>query len=334
MKEKVFVFKEIESTKGIYINLKGEERMVFPYELFNVLWNCNEKRNLSKDTEAKFQIFQKEVWGYYFDSKNGYYSECYNRDIFVNSAIKSLKDLCVFIQKEETSIYNNIRIPHSERLMEGLNNLLLPKNYSQVFRKEIKVEYFHFEFVEEYSCDSGFELAIGDRSYRSCLSDWSNDFNLIRYELEGFTMFEFPRPLSIHFEDSSNTIEIEKTSLYENDNKEDIVKVTFMPDSFVGGPIIFGWCNLRQVLRSLYLGFLRLFIADSRWFNDGTEAYDWDVFRLASYNKIQSCIIEDYIFGISERVDNYRSRQRIINSVNEMTADFKTLELKLNSILL
>ena len=333
MKEKVFVFKEIESIKGIYINLKGEERMVFPYELFKILWNCNERRNLSKGVEARFQIFQKEVWGYYFDDKNGHFGECYNRDFFINSAIQSLKDLCVSIQREET-VYCNIRIPHSERLMEGLNNLVVPKNYSQVFRKEIKVEDFHFEFIEEYSCDSGFELAIGDRTYRSCLSDWSNDLNLIRYELEGFTMFKFPRPLSIHFDDSPNVIEIKWTSLYESDNKESIVKVTIVPDTFVGGPVIFGWCNLRLVLRSLYLEFLRLFITDTKWFDDGTDAYYWDVFRLASYNKIQSCIIEDYIFGISEREDNYRSRQRIINSVNEMTADFETLEQKLNSILL
>lgn len=333
MKEKVFEFKEIESIKGIFINLKGEERMVFPYELLKLLWNCDERRNLSKDTEAKFQIFQEKVWGYYFDDKNGHYGECYVRDVFINSAIQSLKDLCVSIQKEET-VYYNIRIPHSERLMEGLNNLVVPKNYSHVFRKEIKVEDFHFEFVEEYSCDSGFELAIGNRTYRSCLSDWSNDFNLIRYELEGFAMSNFPCLLSIHFEDSPNIIEIKRILLHENDNKEDIVKVTFVPDSFVGGPVIFGWCNLRQVIRSLYLGFLRLFIVDTKWFDDGTEAYDWDVFRLASYNKIQSCIIEDYIFGISEREDNYRSRQRIINSVNEMTADFETLEQKLNSILL
>ena len=120
----------------------------------------------------------------------------------------------------------------------------------------------------------------------------------------------------------------------ESDNKEDIVKVTFVPDSFVGGPIIFGWCNLRQALRSLYLGFLRLFIADTKWFDDETEAYDWDVFRLASYNKIQSCIVENYILGIVEIEHTYHTRQRIVNSVDEMMADFKVLEKKLNSIAL
>ena len=218
--------------------------------------------------------------------------------------------------------------------MEGLNNIVAPKNYSQIFRNEIKVEDFHFEFVEEYSCDSSFELAIGDRSYRSCLSDWSNDFNLIRYELEGFTMLNFSCSLSIHFEDTPNTIEIKRTSLYENENKEDIVKITFMPDSYVGGPIIFGWCNLRQALRSLYLGFLRLFISDSTWFDDGMEIYDWNIFRLACYNKIQSCIVEDYISGITEMEHAYRTRQRIVKSVDEMMTDFKELEHKLNSITL
>lgn len=330
MENMIFEIKEVDSKTGIYITINNIERLVYPYELFNALWDCYEKRYICGTVEAKFQILTTEVWGYYFDTNKGYLEICYNRGEFINSAIQSLRDLCDFILNDKEVAYNNIRISHAESLLDGLNNLVIPRNYSQVFQNEIKVEEFYFDFIEGYSSDIGFELKIGSRSYRSYLTDWDNDFNVIRYELEGFIIpFYNINSLNINCDTSVNKITVEKKLIHGDSKSKGIVKVTFFPDLYVGGPIICGWCNIHQILRSIYIAFLRLFTTECNSFDIEVPEHSWNKFRVASYNKIQSCIIENYLLGVQEDEWGYSNRQRIVNNIEEMIADFKALEQKL-----
>ena len=71
-------------------------------------------------------------------------------------------------------------------------------------------------------------------------------------------------------------------------------------------------------------------ITPSSLFNEYEYAmYSWDDFRLATYNKLQSCVIENYVQGIVESESQSYPRQRWMSSVKEMEKDFAELCEKL-----
>ena len=98
----------------------------------------------------------------------------------------------------------------------------------------------------------------------------------------------------------------------------------FIPDEFHKEPNRYGWCEPCQLITSLYLGLLGLCIKNTDWF-DGDYPGNWNNFRLATYNKLQSCVIENYIKGVEEDDFRYHPRQRVIKSVEEMLVDYDNL---------
>ena len=334
-KEGIFSYKHVNGQGTICMQLHGKERMVYPYELYRALWDGNERVKLCQGVEARFMKFASEIEGIYMDDGCGRYRESYKPTDFVDSAIEALQALCVDVCSfNQTRYGDNIRAGHAERMLEGLLSGILERRSMQIFADDIMVEDFGFDFVEEYDCDTGFILRIGGREYRSCMSDWSNNLDLIRHEMERLTIEKNDDKcqLRIHFEDSPNTLQMEHRVIHGNNRYADLAKVTITPDEYVGGPILFGWCKKRQVLKALYQGFLRLFIRESKAFEHDEYCRSWNEFRLAAYNKLQSCIIEDYLMGVENDDLIYRPRQRIVHTVAEMKADYAALVEKLNSI--
>jgi hypothetical protein len=167
------------------------------------------------------------------------------------------------------------------------------------------------------------------------MTDWSNSYDLIRHEMERFAMEGHDgdkRTLKINREDSPGTIEIRHCTIHGNGRYNDVAKVTFTPDTFVGGPILFGWCKQQQVLKALYLGMLGLFVRESKRYDRSVHGASWNEYRLTAYNKLQSCIVEDYLMGTDADDLIYRQRQRIVHTVAEMKADYATLMERLSSI--
>ena len=297
MRTSIFRYISLDNTnsKGIYINLKGKEHLVNPYILYSKLWNCDKRERLCKDIEAGYQILSNEVCGGYFDDGIGYYRECYDRESFIESAIISLRQMCQDVFNDIPNEYPEyfMREAHAERLINGLDSLKIPRNYSQIFSSDINVEDFYFSFIEEYSCDSGFSIGFGDRFYRSCFSDWSNDLALIRHDLEGIIMRK-GGSLELNFEDSPNIIDIQ--SIYIHDTKDNsLARVTLYPDTFVGGPFFFGYFKFHQVIKQIYEGFIGLFEADSNWFENEDIDEDWETYRLRMLAIFKSEIIENYL---------------------------------------
>ena len=140
---------------------------------------------------------------------------------------------------------------------------------------------------------TGFVIGFGDRLYRSCFSDWSNEFEILRHELEGLVVHGGGK-VELHFEDDPNVIEVRGRYLHDTRDSS-CVEVTFKPDGFVGGPILFGFCKSKEVVEKLYYGFMDLFSRDTSWFDDGHEGVTWDEFRTIAIAKLKSQIVEDYL---------------------------------------
>ena len=214
----------------------------------------------------------------------------------------------------------------------GLRNLIIPKNYFQIMEDEVKVERFSFDFVEPYDCDTQFVLKIGERTYKSYISEGETNFNHIRSSIENLLEKNDKKgKLELYFEDSPTIIRLNKLNVYNSDYRivnNNIIKVTLIPNEFVHEPNIYAWCDFRQLLSALYLGLLSICVRETDRFDDYKE--DWRDFRLATYNKLQSCVIENYINGIKEDDFTYMPRQRLINSVEEMMEDYNNLKKTLS----
>lgn len=312
---------------AIWFMPKKKEVCIFPLELYAILWECDKELCISHGIKARFQIFSQEVFGYYFDDSCGAYQIEYDRDAFINSAIKALKDLCYYVIKNGVCYYRNFTVETAEALLLGIDNLSIPRNYSQIFFNEICIEDFSFRFIEPYSGDTAYKIIIGNRSYVSNLSDWTTDFNQLRNELESFVLSAWSKnEVHLHFEDSPTILRLESRILFPtNVVHSETVRLTIIPDEFSKYPIVFGWCRPRQVIRAIYLGLLELFTTDTDRFEDGFGGI-WEEFRLRAYNQVQSCIIENYINEKAELEQVYLYRNRIVHSVEEMLFDFKSLQ--------
>ena len=321
---------------AIWFQIQEKEVFIFPLALYDILWICDKEHRLSKEITVSFQIFPNEVVGYYYDDSRGTYQIEHDRNAFIDSAFKALKDLCNYVIKNGTCIYHDFTAETAECMLLGLDYLNIPKNYSQIFFNEISIEDFSFRFIEPYSCDTAYEIRIGRRSYISNISDWTTDFNQLRNEMESFALSASTKAeIHLYFEDLPTILHLETRNLFPvNIKHPKVVRLTVIPDDFSELPIVFGWCRPRQIIRTLYLGLLELFTTDTDWFND-SFVVTWDEFRLRAYNQVQSCIIENYINEKAESEQAYSYRNRIVHSVEEMLDDFKKLEtsLKQDSIL-
>lgn len=312
---------------AIWFNLHGRDVVINPMELYKVLWGSEKQTYFSKDILASFMIFRDEVHGHYIDYTFGHYDVVYWRGCFIQSALCELDQLCDFVIQGGLSAYRNFEKKTAEKMKAGLNDLVIPYSYFQVRDSEAKVEPFSFKFVEPYKCDTRYVLSIGKRTFESYLSDWSTDFNLIRIDIEKFALdFCDDSEIHLYFEDSPTIINLRRQNIYDPDYnivKNDIVKVAVSPDDFAKEPTTFGWCKSRQLIRELYLGLLGLSIRETDWFEN--EYGEWKDFRLAAYNKLQSCIIENYIKGVVDDDYIYHPRQRVVDSVDAMQEDYLKL---------
>lgn len=328
MNKQVFTFKN----NAIWIMLKGKDRMVFPYALLELLWDCFQERKLCPNVRVRAQFFKDKVYCYFFDYDNGMCQIEWSRDAFIGSAKNVLNQYCEnrFHIEDADNPYHSIRCPHAGILQETLKNLHLSRSYHQIFIEDIKIVDFFFLFADKYDYDTGYELHIGDICYRSFLSDWSTDFNLIRNEME--QLCNGSSDIHLHNDDSPVVLHCRSVRLFSGSTgwnvNRDVVKVTLHPDEFIGGPIRFGWCDRKQVLKELYLGFLKLCTVTKSFINNT----GWDKLRLSIYNKIQSCIIENFLLGIKE--DEYTAcpRQRWISSVEEIKTDYDNIKVNLNKV--
>ncbi|MCF0220032.1 MAG: hypothetical protein HUK14_09645 [Muribaculaceae bacterium] len=316
---------------AIWFSLKGREVAVYPFELFGFLWDCARENYFARGVMAEFQIFSHEIWGYFKDKEIGVYHIIFDRQQFIDSAMESLLDMCHWCLDGKETLYGDYKPDVINRLLVGIESLQIPNHYSAVLAADIKKEKFSFEFTEPYSCDTAYKITIGNRTFESCLSDWTTNFNSIRLQMESFAMAYLREcEIELHYEDSPTKIHLNNRILHHN--KGLVTQVTIFPDSFVKGPICYGWCDQTQVLSALYLGLMSLCFTPTDWLDRVNEGYSWDEFRLATYNKLQSCVIENRILGIGESDATFLPRQRIVNSIEKMTDDYAQLQTRLKDV--
>ena len=344
-----FILASDENSKhAIKVTIRGVEYIVEPYQIFNSIYRkkgyfllflngkdyCSNKATLRVDTEVKGYGIN-----WIISTANGPWDilPAFDISIYINNVKEILDKLLTAINEGEPVLYNDKRkFRHKYNLQCEINGMCLQiKNTKAMLLTpyprlcDVKIEEFSFRFVEEYSCDTTYEITLGERKYLSSLSDWSNELEHIRYMLEGIC-YERKAEIKICFEDAPATIILEESKVRANNNTysiEDdykIIEVTVIPDSFVKGPILYGYCQREQVVNALYQGLLKLAMRHSNWFDNEPESsiISWDKYKMVIYNKLKSPIVEDYINKIGVKEYSFRNRQRVIKRIFTIDPDY------------
>ena len=205
--------------------------------------------------------------------------------------------------------------------------LLIPAltpSYYKKMAKEVLLEelIFHPAHHEEQ-----FRIGIGDRTYTTFLSDWDNSFEGIRNQFE-MLIFNHESEIKISFDTSYTIISIKFCSILDQAiatgngtgfTYKDYALVKIYSNEFANMPIIAGYCDRRQVVKTLYEGLLGLMLQYSTQYTDITRA--------EAYNMIKSPKIEQYIRN--EHQDSYKAsiRQVRVKDVVEICPDYDQFAL-------
>lgn len=320
---------------AIWFKLREKEVMFFPLPLFESLCECDKTRYISPGINARFQIFPDDVSAYYRDDTCGYYRIEYERDVYIDSAIRALTALCQHIIEGNGTPYTSFTSKTAKQMLVELQQISIPTKYYMISYDEIKLEDFSFRFLEPYNCDTAYEIKIGNRKYVSHISDWTTSFNLLRNEIETFIYVHESEgegnDINLFYEDSPTILRLKMRNLFRNSRSfKSALFVSVIPDEFNKVPTLFAWCKPKQLVCSFYLGLLELFTLETDYFDDGFDG-DMDSFRVKSYNQLQSNVIEDYIKGKKEEAC-HSSRNRVVCSVEEMLEDYNKLKYSLNQL--
>ena len=174
---------------------------------------------------------------------------------------------------------------------------VLPSNY--VLKNElVQEEDFRFYPVkDEYFKD--LVIGIGNREYKTCLSDWENDLERIRHQLESY-VFEGETTLKLFYDTSETTVILKKKSVLDHIEEslggclykyKDYVLVEVRPNEFVGKPVLKGYCDEKATVRTLYEGLLK----HAMRFPLEAEESCFLPDMLAGYNMVKSPIIEAFL---------------------------------------
>lgn len=336
--------------KGVYairVIVKNVEYIVEPYQIFNTIYSrkryfllylndeeyCANKATLRVDTEIKDDNVCWRISS--ADKPYGSYN-IFAKSNYVGDIENVLGELLEKIKNGEPVLYNNKRNHYYKyNLQSEVSGMCEQiKNTKQMLLlhfpryRNVNVEEFTFRFIEEYSCDTDYEITLGNRKFRSALSDWSNELEHIRYMIEGLA-YNGHAEIKICFEDEPTTIFFSESDVRTDDNtfsqndRYKILKVAVFPNNFVKGPILYGYCRREQAVKALYQGLLKLAMRYSKWVDREQEykSLRWSEYKFVIYNKLKSPIIEDYINKIGVEEYSFRNRQWEIKRIFTINSD-------------
>lgn len=344
------VYKEVNGISAIWFEYSNRDWIVDPCVLFNGMLGSKEGsdtamlyiniENLSH-RRASYYVKQEFDGNYFFWTINHL---LYDPETKMRFGYKE------FLQKTDESIirlYNDIAnnkpnaydgIIKSEDIKKIHDQIKVSKLFFQpnnLRSSEINEEKLSFDCPAEengkyeWDYDIPYRLRIGNREIFSYISDWSNNIDLVRFQLESYCYCREAQ-IKLHFEDEPTIINLQQVSplasakstgahiFYSYDK---FVKVNIQPNSFVKGSAVMGFCNEKETIKELYEGLLNIgrvgypFESDS---NDNAWRYNAIVF----YNHIKSPIIERYVDGLTEKDNSIVERQKIIHYVFTISPDY------------
>lgn len=199
-------------------------------------------------------------------------------------------------------------------------------SYNMLMTSSVMEEKFVFDRAENTASEK-YTIGIGDRKFTTWLTHWDNDYDKIRYQLESFVYNREAR-VELGFDLSDTVVTVKQVSVLDQvDESEtgcafkyrDYALVEILPNDFVHRPIIKGYCDVIETVRTFYEGLLRLALAHER---PNETWYEHIPSQIEAYNMFKSPVIERFLSGKKKNSCNVELRQVRVKRVLEIYPDF------------
>lgn len=164
-----------------------------------------------------------------------------------------------------------------------------------------------------------YRLGVGNRCFTTFMMPYGRELELIRHQLESVFYGEVAL-IKILFDELETVLEIEQKSIldevicinggYRYTYKE-YAKVTIQPNGFTLTPIIVGYCNLKETVRTLYEGLLRMALLHKE------KGANYSLGLIEAYNMCKSPLIETYLSD--DKISRCKSSVRQVRIMDIVT---------------
>ncbi len=313
---------------GIWLNIGETHLLVSPLDLMESLFNLSgniyidtviengERQNMNFKIEY---VQEKYITSWSLShpclkkqSRNYYWKEDHIKKVC--SVIEQL----YVVWKNGNSVAYKDNITSIQALEICAKQCKVPYAFPRDFRlttKEITVEDFVFDVLqaEEY------RIGLGNRSYEAYLYEWENNFEKIRYQLEGISFYGNDTSISLYSDMAEMVVSLKKESILDKIVKfehgegyqyKDYLYVSMSYNECEHMPPMAGYCDVKKTVLKLYESLLQMALLYPETAND-----DIGKSRITAYNQLKSPMIESFLLDKKENNDTYITRQVHIRSV-------------------
>jgi len=319
---------------GIWIEVDKVKYLVNPIELVNSVFEDDNYWLLETypSTENKYRTvdISKDSYCYSWRFASGVSKD--RRPIYINfqeyvAKIKSCVEIlyAAWLANKPTA-YEKADFDQNTLgiAVEQMNISSVMPNYYRLMTSSVKEEPFVFQ-IEKDEYNEHYTIGIGNREYTTWLTHWDNDYDTIRYQFESYK-HNREAEIKLAFDMSDLILKIKHVSVLHNINEsgrgvgfkyKDYALVEIIPNEFVHGPILKGYCSEKQVVKTLYEGLLSLALEHS------PESIDNDdPSQLEAYNMFKSPLIERYITGEKGSSSKAELRQVHVKRILKIIPDY------------
>jgi hypothetical protein len=199
----------------------------------------------------------------------------------------------------------------------------LPSDY-RLMASDVIEEEFRFTPLdsEKYS------ISIGDRGFTTFLTHWSSNLEEVRHQLE-LCSYQEEALIKLNFDCSDTILTIKHCRILDDIDADesgygftykDFAKVTIEPNGCTLMPIISGYCNWKETVRTMYEGLLKMALLHG----EQEQEYNNDHFpsRIEAYNMYKSPLIENLLRGQTRDDTHACMRQVRIKGIITLCPDY------------
>ena len=328
---------EVNGWWGIWLKVDDERLLVDPCELTSSIYKDdryylfdNPKEEVKATDYGGHFYVDVRMENHVFEWRLGHTAlpdtgrNYYTFDEYLSKIIKALTELRDVWKGGNQIAYTSFdaELAAVEMCLKQLEvKYTLPSHY-KLMTKNVREE--EFQFIP-LSADK-YLMGIGNRTFETFLTDWDNNYEQIRHQMECLTFGE-EATIRLTFDMSDTVLRLRKTSVLDRMEKvgegvsfkyKDYMIVEVEPNEFVHKPMLKGYCDVEKAARTFYEGLLRLALCHPlRYDSDDHNTPS----RLVAYNKFKSPIFESYLSKEYTNDNEYAIRQVHVKHIMRICPD-------------
>ena len=303
---------------GVWLDVENHHYLVNPIDIFNTLFADDENETYGE--VSVYEVNGKKVdegmgWVQVFDSGAIYIVTVFNPETenpikayyHRDSFFKAIKNVLTgFYEKwmGGNPVHYDERVLTVDAVRNCIEQLRIMANNQEAVENDVKpiIEEFVFKPAKMYGYDRGFVVGFGDRRYTFYTTNYNEEMERVRHELEGLT-YNYRAVPTFPYDTLGDETKIDLHDYYHFSDgliNEYCMRVTIYPNNYSGMPVLTGLCDSLQAARAIYEGLLQMALLHGKDRESGKMNKRES---LVAYNRYKSPIFE-----INFKQDEYDRR--------------------------